>query len=106
MLRKSFPLIVSVSLACASGSYALAQSTSTPDATSDSTATTTQQDNAPKEMVPFAFKLNLDHASMTKVLTMMHAGRNQCVVEDLNPDDDSSAIVICGIEPATETFHP
>jgi hypothetical protein len=102
MLRKSFPLIVSVSLAFASGSYALAQSTST----SGSTDTTTQQDSVPKEMMPFAFKLNLDHASMAKVLTMMHAGRNQCVVEDLNPDDDSSAIMICGIEPATETFHP
>lgn len=104
MLRKSFPLIVSVSLAFASGSYALAQSTSTPDSTSGSTTATT--DSAPKAMVPFAFKLNLDHDSMAKVLTMMHAGRNQCVVEDLNPDDDSSAIVICGIEPATETFHP
>ena len=101
MLRKSFPLIVGVSLAFASGSYCLAQATSTPSSTE-----TTQQDNAPKAMVPFAFKLNLDHDSMSKVLTMMHAGRNQCVVEDLNPDDDSSAIVICGIEPATETFHP
>ncbi|HVE21428.1 MAG TPA: hypothetical protein VNC39_05585 [Acidocella sp.] len=102
MLRKRFPLIVSVILAFASGSYALAQSTST----SDSTATTAQQDSTSKGMVPFAFKLNLDHDSMTKVLTMMHAGRNRCVVEDLNPGDDSSAIVICGIEPATETFHP
>jgi hypothetical protein len=102
MFRKCFTLIVSISLACVSGSYSLAQTTSAPG----STEATQQQDNTPKAMDPFAFKLNLDHDSMTKVLTMMRAGHNHCVVEDLNPGDDSSAIVICGIEPATVTFHP
>ena len=100
MFRKCFPLIVSVSLACVSGSYSLAQTTA-PGSTA-----ATEQDNAPNAMMPFAFKLNLDHDSMTKVLAMMHAGRGQCVVEDLDPGDDSSAIVICGIEPVKETFHP
>jgi hypothetical protein len=101
MLRKSFPLIVGVSLACVSGSYCLAQPTS-----SSSSTETTQPDNPPRMMQPLAFKLHLDPADMTKMTTMMHAGHNACVIEDLDPGDDSSMIAICGIEPATESFQP
>jgi hypothetical protein len=105
MLRKSFPIIVSAGLACLmSGPYSLAQSTST----SGSGSTVTPEPGSPPRtvMMPVVFKLQLDPTDMARMAKMMHSGHAGCLVEDLNPDDDSSMIVICGLPMSTVSFQP
>jgi hypothetical protein len=103
MLRKSFPIMVSAGLACLmTGSYCLAQSTPTSSPT-----VSTGQDTAPRTPVmPFAFKLQLNPDNMAKIAGMMHSGHSTCFVQDLNPGDDASLIMICGLVTPTASFEP
>jgi hypothetical protein len=55
---------------------------------------------------PYVVKVNMKPEQMQALVKIMHSNRDNCYLQDLDPGDDSSLVLICGTEPATETFAP
>jgi hypothetical protein len=72
-------------------------------------AQTSQPTEAPATTAgvrPYVVKVNMKPEQMQALVKIMHSNRDNCYLQDLDPGDDSSLVLICGIEPATETFAP
>jgi hypothetical protein len=70
------------------------------------TYTVEQYADAGKQRMPIIMKVTLPPAQMKKMADMMRAGYNNCYVEDLDPGDDSSMLMICGVQQPAESFVP
>jgi hypothetical protein len=70
------------------------------------TYTVEQYANRGPSMMPIIMKVTLPADQMKKMADMMRAGYNGCFVEDLDPEDDSSMLMICGVRPSAGSFAP
>ena len=43
---------------------------------------------------------------MIVLATVMHSDHNSCYLQDLQPEDDSSMVLICGVEQPRVSFSP
>jgi hypothetical protein len=50
--------------------------------------------------------IHMSKQRMEELSTIMHSKRNSCFLEDLDPGDDSSLIMICGVEQDVASFAP
>jgi hypothetical protein len=57
---------------------------------------------------PYILKVPMMKPEQMKALEkIMHSDRDSCFLQDLDPGDDSSMILVCGIDPQpTVTFTP
>jgi hypothetical protein len=73
-------------------------------------AQTTQPADNPvlaPSMPAYAVKIDMKPAQMARLAQVMHSGHSYCFLEDLDPGDDSSMLLIClPNPPPTSTFSP
>jgi hypothetical protein len=53
---------------------------------------------------PMMFKLHMDPSKMSELVSIMHSKMNHCFLEDLDPGDDASLVMICGVPEGVTRF--
>jgi hypothetical protein len=105
-MRRFIPAIVLSTILCfGSAIPGFAQSSTPADSTSTAEGSSNTQ---PQMMKPFVLKLqHMAPEQKATMMAIMKSGHQNCFVEELNPGDDSSMILICGVGgPTTTTFSP
>jgi hypothetical protein len=53
---------------------------------------------------PMVFKLHMDPSQMSTLVSIMHSKMDHCFLEDLDPGDDASLVMICGVPEGVTSF--
>jgi hypothetical protein len=55
---------------------------------------------------PIAIKITVSGQQFIDLANIMHSDHDSCLIEDMNPNDDASMIILCGMEQPKTTFVP
>jgi hypothetical protein len=106
-MRPIVPVIVLSTVLCFGSTIPGFAQSSIP---AGSTSTTEGSPNTQPKMVfmkPLVLKLHMTPQQRATMVAIMKAGSENCFVEDLDPADDSSMILVCSVGGATATtFSP
>jgi hypothetical protein len=91
---------VAGSLAFTTESFA--QTTSATKVTNGSGHLSGPEPSEPVIVVP----IHMARKQMMALAQIMHSDRNSCYLQDLQPQDDSSMIMICGVDQPVASFAP
>lgn len=97
-LTCGFAAMLAIAGAAATISQAKAEPPNAP------TFTPENYTNGTKPMMPLIMKVTLPPDKMQQLRDMMRAGANSCFIDDLDPGDASSLVMICGLRPSAEIF--
>jgi hypothetical protein len=97
-IMSRIPLIAILSLTMASSGILTSWAQSSQQVNNPTTPSTTR---------PYMVKVNMKPEQMAMLATIMRSGKNYCFLQDLDPGDDSSMVLICQASiPPTVTFVP
>lgn len=102
-ISRIFGLVVAFGGCASYSSICFAQTSTFTDPSNPSkAASVVSPSTLPVTLIP----VHMSKQRMEALSMIMHSDHNSCFLEDLQPDDDSSMLVICGVQQSVFSIDP